>query len=148
LTNQYASGSGWPSFTKPVNNDTALNSYPDTNCHLCGRRTVIECKKCGIRLGYVFDDVPGNPHPRYSVDSVCLHLVLIDPSPKPDLWKIWGMWWIDVSMAAGIAAGIMIASALVCQFKTWFSSLLARSFSYMRATGSQPDNKLSDNVID
>lgn len=52
---KYDSGSGWPSYTKPVN-DAAIAEHRDTSYGMV--RTEVQCKKCGAHLGHVFEDGP------------------------------------------------------------------------------------------
>lgn len=64
---QFDSGTGWPSFDKPIEGSVKYNQEPDG-------RTEIICAKCGSHLGHVFDDGPTDTGKRYCINSVCLDL--------------------------------------------------------------------------
>jgi peptide-methionine (R)-S-oxide reductase len=75
---KFDSGSGWPSFTEPVN-QANVDLHVDRSHGMV--RTEVTCKNCGSHLGHVFDDGPGPTRQRYCINSVCLNL---DPEePKP-----------------------------------------------------------------
>jgi len=66
---KYDSGSGWPSFTDPVN-PQAVETAPDTSNNM--ERTEIICARCGAHLGHVFDDGPRPKEKRFCVNSASL----------------------------------------------------------------------------
>lgn len=69
---KFDSGTGWPSFTEPVNLER-IELKEDTSYGTV--RTEVLCKKCGSHLGHVFDDGPrGKGGKRYCINSVCLEL--------------------------------------------------------------------------
>lgn len=89
---KFDSGTGWPSFTDPMNlknvelkeDQNHSPPSPDSFGGASMIRTEVLCKKCGSHLGHFFDDLPaevltkaGGPAPhrgRYCINSVCLEL--------------------------------------------------------------------------
>ena len=66
---KYDSGSGWPSFTAPVDID-AVEEIRDTSHGMI--RTEVRCAKCEGHLGHVFPDGPGVNGLRYCMNSASL----------------------------------------------------------------------------
>jgi peptide-methionine (R)-S-oxide reductase len=68
---KFESGTGWPSFTEPVNQEN-VTLREDRSFFM--RRTEVLCRACGSHLGHVFDDGPGSTGQRWCINSVCLDL--------------------------------------------------------------------------
>jgi peptide-methionine (R)-S-oxide reductase len=79
---KYDSGSGWPSFTDPIEEG---NVRTEEDRGLFRRRTEVLCADCDGHLGHVFSDGPGPNGLRYCINSASLDLDRrLEPEPADE----------------------------------------------------------------
>ncbi len=71
-TDKFDSGSGWPSFTQPIDKKKIIEKKDSTHGM---ERTEVRSSKADSHLGHLFDDGPGPNGLRYCINSASLRFV-------------------------------------------------------------------------
>ncbi len=78
-TDKFDSGTGWPSFTKPLSTEAVVEKSDVSHGMV---RTEVRSSKADSHLGHVFDDGPAPTRLRYCINSGSLRFI-----PSEDLEK-------------------------------------------------------------
>lgn len=74
-TDKFDSGTGWPSFTKPIDKKFITTK---TDKKLFSERTEVRSKYADSHLGHVFEDGPGPTGLRYCMNSASMRFIPVE----------------------------------------------------------------------
>ena len=95
---KFDSGTGWPSFTRPIEPDNIL-THNDHSLFMS--RTEVRSKQAGSHLGHVFDDGPAPTGLRYCMNSASLRFIPVEQLEKEGYGKYLNVFQRDSKKVAG-----------------------------------------------
>jgi methionine-R-sulfoxide reductase len=95
---KFDSGTGWPSFTRPIEPDNILTH---TDHSLFTSRTEVRSKQAGSHLGHVFEDGPAPAGLRYCMNSASLRFIPVEQLEKEGYGKYLALFQRDSKKVAG-----------------------------------------------
>jgi peptide methionine sulfoxide reductase msrA/msrB len=96
---KFDSGSGWPSFTKPIDQDAVTTKSDGTHGMV---RVEVRSSDADSHLGHVFDDGPGPEGMRYCINSASLRFVHLRDLEREGLGKYLTLFPAELRAAAGV----------------------------------------------
>ena len=97
-TDKFESGTGWPSFTRPVEPGRVVDR-PDRSFGTV--RTEVRSQAGGSHLGHVFDDGPAPTGLRYCINSAAIRLVPVEKLEAEGYGPYRALFVADKPAAAG-----------------------------------------------
>ncbi len=95
---KYDSGTGWPSFTRPLESD---NLITHTDHQLFMPRTEVRSKQAGSHLGHVFEDGPAPTGLRYCMNSAALRFIPLEQLEQEGYGQYLGLFQADAKKDPG-----------------------------------------------